>query len=143
MVYVKIFLNENKGNDIYQKYVFSLNEIILQFLGIYNDSHWELDERRVMKKRLCGFGWVLYDDRIIITFGGWTCDGSFNCENIYYLDLENDNDSWKESKLKCPKPGACNALIRDNKTVHIMPYFSFKDHYCIDIAELLPTDLIR
>ena len=143
--YVKIFLNDNENNDIFKKYVFSLNDIILKFLGIYNNSHWEENKERRMKQKMGGFGWVLYDDRIIITFGGWIQNQPFasKCDEIYYLDLENKNGSWEESKLKCPKPGACNALIKDNKTVHIMPYFLYQDHYSIDIADILPSNLIK
>ena len=75
------------------------------------------------------FGSILYDDRIIITFGG-ICGISGKMDNIYYLNLY-DNNGWKESKIKCLKSGACHALLLNNNIVHIFPYYDYKDYFSI------------
>lgn len=88
------------------------------------------------------FGYVLYKQRVIITFGGR--DDTNECvDNIYYLDLLNKNDGWKESKLKCPKASTYNALLMNDEIVHIVPFYVHIDHFSIPIKKLLPTKLIE
>eukprot|EP01084_Bolivina_argentea_P216141 367218_1 len=133
--YVKCFLNENI-NNIQMKYVFSLNEIILQYLGIYNNCKWNKYENLKLPKKLCQFGYVLYNNRYIITFGGETCRDKA-IDSIYYMDLIGDM-KWKMSTVQCPEAGYYHALIVNNKTVHIIPYYGTRTtHFCIDICHIL------
>eukprot|EP01084_Bolivina_argentea_P031671 58615_1 len=119
------------------------------FNRVENICKWQKIKKRTMLMKLYNFGYLLYDHRIIITFGGSTrshgTKANYNngdVDSIFYIDLFGDN-CWKESKLKCPKKGACNAVII-NKTVHIMPFWGrYADHVCIDISSILPKKLLK
>eukprot|EP01084_Bolivina_argentea_P098475 176981_1 len=123
-------------------YPLELNDIILNFLGIFNTIHiWQKLDKLILPRAIYQFGYVLYMNRVIITFGGR--DETNECiDNIFYLDLLNKNDGWKECKLKCPKPSTYNAVLMNNNTVHIIPFYVHKDHYSIPIKKLLPNKLI-
>eukprot|EP01083_Nonionella_stella_P217571 781054_1 len=117
--------------------------------GAYYDTFWALNlnnhswvnnKKRKLPKKMKGFGYVLYDDRIIITFGGASREGAVN--NIYYIDLFGD-DNWKESKIKCPRGEQCQAVLINNDLVEIVPWIgAHPTHSSIKIAELLPPSLI-
>ena len=125
-------------------YPISLNDIILKYLG-YEDSMslWRKDEKRKMIKKLRSFGYILYNNQVITIFGGRCKDFYTKNQTIYYLDLFS-NDGWKESKLKCPKPGECHAVNVDDKYVYILPsYDDHKDIFKIQIVDILPSNLIK
>ena len=110
--------------------------------GIDNTIHcWTKHENWTMPKTIYQFGYVLYRERVIITFGGRD-ETNETIDNIFYLDLLNKNDGWKESKLKCPKSSTYNALLMDDNIVHIVPFYVHKDHFSIPIKKLLPNKLI-
>ena len=44
-------------------------------------------------------GYCMYDNRIIITFGGHTSN-NIAIDDIYYIDLFGDK-GWKKSVIKC------------------------------------------
>eukprot|EP01084_Bolivina_argentea_P212056 360548_1 len=112
---------------------------IVMFLG--NDiSVWKRYSAKRMHRKMGQFGYVLYNNRIIITFGGRTENGSV--DNIYYIDTFDDNSSWKESAITIPKRGSYNAVLIDNKTVHILPFYEHSDHFYVDITNILPPELL-
>eukprot|EP01084_Bolivina_argentea_P267396 453884_1 len=109
----------------------------IQLNNKYN-LKWETHSDRKMLTKLSGFGYVLYKDRILITFGGQTENFKL-IDTIYYIDLQNNN-SWKQSKLKCPKPGFCNAVII-NEIIQIFPNGSYCDHFSVNISDIIPLNL--
>eukprot|EP01084_Bolivina_argentea_P059253 108164_1 len=125
-------------------YDIAINDIIEMYL--VNDenkieySQWEKVNKYKMPVKLHGFGSVLYDDRVIIMFGG-KIEGNHQRDNIYYLDL-NSNNGWKECMLKVPKPGSCNAVLINHKIIHILPYSSYTNHWSIHVKDLLPATLV-
>eukprot|EP01084_Bolivina_argentea_P164646 286226_1 len=131
--YVKMTY-ENKN------YFVPLNYIILLYLGKYFSLNWKRIPENKLVQKLCSFGSVLYNDRVIITFGG-EIENEVDIDKIYYIDLLSNN-GWKQSKLRLPKPGSCNALIRNKKTIHLTPFVSYADHLCVDISDVLPYSLI-
>eukprot|EP01084_Bolivina_argentea_P110436 197196_1 len=78
---------------------------------------WKKNKKRKMIKDLSRFGYILYDDRIIIIFGGGNDERHW--DEIYYLDLNDDNSSWKRSTVKCPKRGNYDAVLCGDNTVQI------------------------
>ena len=92
-----------------------------------------------MIRGLRSFGTVFYDHRVIVVFGGIAEHRLI--DTIYYLDIGGE-DGWKESEMKCPKPGMCNAVLMGD-TVHLLPYYAWNDHYSAPIAHILPRELLR
>ena len=81
-------------------------------------SQWKTNKNRKILFSMYLFDYVLYDKRIIITFGGNTITNNNqikNSDKIYYIDLLNKNSIWKESKIKCKKSGRCNAVLVNDK----------------------------
>ena len=83
--------------------------------------------------------YILYCNKVIITFGGKMDDDSF--DNIYFIDITDNNSICKESQLKLPMVGACHAIICNEKIVHILPSGHNK-HFCIDVKYILPDFLL-
>eukprot|EP01084_Bolivina_argentea_P212054 360545_1 len=109
---------------------------ILMFLGDdINISVWKFCATKKMPRKMCQFGYILYNNRIIITFGGRTENGSI--DNIYYMDTFDDNSSWKEAAVTIPKRGGYNAVLIDNKTVHLLPFYNHYDHFYVDINKII------
>lgn len=121
-----------------------LNDVILKFLGIQNTiNNWQKIECCSLPIGLYQFGYVLYRERIILTFGGRN-EGNECVDNIFYFDLLNKCDGWKECKIKCPKASTYNALLMEgDDIVHIVPFYVDKDHFSIPINKLLPKQLIQ
>eukprot|EP01084_Bolivina_argentea_P288352 494889_1 len=95
---------------------------------------WSNEKQLKLPMKMSLFGYILYNDRIIITFGGKT-EGRKDINNIYYLNLL--TGLWNESKIKCAHAGSCHALLIDT-IVHIIPRSSYSEHYYIDICYILP-----
>eukprot|EP01084_Bolivina_argentea_P150320 262523_1 len=129
------FLKKQSG----KQYDVLINEVIAMYLGedmLY--AEWKLFDEYKLPEALYGFGFVMYDDRILIAFGG---SGKFkSSDDILYLDL-NGKDGWKQCECKLPSAGYCHALLIDNKTVHILPYYQNTMYYTIDIHDLLPINV--
>merc|ERR1711933_566031 len=90
-----------KNNNYNIDYPLELNNVILKFFGINNTIDiWEKNEKWNLPKGIYQFGYVLYKNRVIITFGGRD-ETNETIDDIFYLDLFNKNEGWKESKLKC------------------------------------------
>lgn len=123
-----------------------LVEVISEYVGDFIDeiplSQWRLDKKRKLKVPLSAFGHILYDNRIIITFGGETKNLEW-IKDIYFLDLNHKKKGWKKSKLQMDHAGACNALLINDKTVHVLPFNDYRQHYKIDIDQILPKKLIN
>eukprot|EP01083_Nonionella_stella_P291437 991685_1 len=106
---------------------------------------------------------VLYDNRVVIAFGGRKWEdyededdmnevGEANpvgihtylggkLDGIYYMDLYG-NAEWNKANIKCPKPGKHNVVIANN-IVHLMPWGDYNDHFYIKISDLLPVELVN
>ena len=86
----------------------------------------------------------MYNERVIITFGGEKLSESDHVEidNIYYIDIVSD-DGWIECELKVPKKGLCEAVLIDDEYVHIIPSYDYYDHFIINIDDLLPNELLK
>eukprot|EP01084_Bolivina_argentea_P260561 440056_1 len=109
-------------------------------LSDINNNKWKPYKTGWKLPQYMGFTSVLYDNRIIINFGGW---GYQRCiDDVYYMDIFGDG-KWKIAEVKCPKPGKCNVVITDNKTVHVLPWDRYTDHFCINIADLLPETVLN
>eukprot|EP01083_Nonionella_stella_P008898 25779_1 len=135
----QMYYNSNNYNV---DYPVELNDIVLHFLGIGNTIHiWQKNERWRMPKAVYQFGYVMYKNRVIITFGGRD-ETNETIDDIFYLDLFNKSDGWKSSKLKCPKRSTYNAVLMEDDTVHIVPFYVHKDHFSIPIKKLLPSKLL-
>ena len=104
----------------------------------HKNSNWELPIV------LCGFGSVLYDDRILIVFGGRT-KFSHLCNRIYYLDVTASDSKWIEiENVKCPFHGCCNALlVQKESIVHLLPFGNYNHHTTINVYNLLPSELLN
>ena len=143
------YIMDNKNGKCFRDYnVFiipsNMVDVICKFVGEFIDemhlSQWKMDKKRRLKVPLSAFGHILYDNRIIITFGGETKHLEW-IKDIYYLDLTNHKKGWKKSKLQMDRVGACNALIIGD-TVHILPFNDYKQHYKITIYQILPEKLL-
>eukprot|EP01084_Bolivina_argentea_P142342 250083_1 len=131
-------LNQKDSAGVQDCYIFDLKNV---------NNVWKKENNSPIRlsMRLWGFGYVLYDNRIIITFGGAT-ENYHSIDRIYYIDLLR-NDKWKESKLKCPGKGIepCSLII-DDGIIHIMKQRQMvheKDHFYINISEILPSNLLK
>merc|ERR1712154_306599 len=140
----QMFLKYDDYKDL--MYPLSLNDIVINYLGEdINSSHWMNSENNKMMKKLSAFGYVLYDDRILIIFGGSTVDDK-KVDDIYYIDLmskDKESEGWKESTMKCPKSGDCQAVLVDDETIHIIPYYEYTEHFSIDVSYLIPSNLLN
>ena len=140
--FVREILNECEY-EVVLRFDIAINDMIAEYIG--NDymewTQWRCIEEYKMPLQMHGYGSLLYDDRIIVVFGGKIA-GNLDIEDIFYLDLE-DMNGWKKCEhAKMAKPGSCNAVVLD-ESVHILPYSSFNDHFVINIRELLPASLIK
>ena len=141
------WINEHifdKNSEFERFYPLVLNEVILRFLGVSNTlSLWQKNENCAMPISVYQFGYVLYKNRIILTFGGRNEDNEV-IDNIFYIDLLHKSRGWKECKIKCPKASTYNAiLMKEDEFVHIVPFYVDKDHFSIPINKLLPKKLIE
>ncbi len=82
----------------------------------------------------------MYDDRVVIMFGG-KIEGNVQKDSVYYLDLNND-DGWKECDVTVPNAGSCNAVVLNDKIIHLLPYSSYTHHCWTDVKDLLPDALV-
>merc|ERR1712154_497497 len=48
-----------------------------------------------------------------------------------------------ESTMKCPKSGDCQAVLVDDETIHIIPYYEYTEHFSIDVSYLIPSNLLN
>ena len=111
-------------------------DIILSFDG-YN---WYKYDQYKLPAAIRGFGYVIYDDRIIITFGGIGRQRYLN--DIYYLDL-NSKNGWETSTFQLQVAGMYNALLIDGDTVHLFPFYSgHNTYYILKVSHVLPKSLI-
>jgi len=94
---------------------------------------------KTLPQTINGFGYMLYANRIVITFGGSIQRNKF-IDNIYYTDILNVNDSWKEASIKCPKKGGYHAILISNQIVHLIHFG--KEQFCMNIKDLLPQSII-
>mmetsp|Transcript_44700 Transcript_44700/g.74004 ORF Transcript_44700/g.74004 Transcript_44700/m.74004 type:complete len:477 (-) Transcript_44700:163-1593(-) len=120
-----------------------LNDVVLDFLGLENTIHcWQRREKWSMPKAVYQCGYVLYKQRIILTFGGR--DDTNECiDDIFYLDIADAKSGWRESKVKCPKASTYSALLMDEARVHIVPFYVHHDHFVAEVADLLPKKLVQ
>ena len=106
---------------------------------IGNNHRWKQNASLMLPLHLRAFGSVLYDDRVIIVFGGEGKSGYQ--DSIRYLDL--NGFTWKKSKLKLPQSGKYHAVLMDSGDVHILPFYTNKNHYTINVCKILPKSLIK
>ena len=85
------------------------------------------------------FGTVLYDNRIIIVFGVY---GVVRQMKIYYLDIKDDK-GWIESELELKTASSHNALMMDEDTVDILPFYDSQLHLIVKVEDILPASLLR
>jgi len=124
----------------------NITDIITSYLNLdeIHLSQWKVDRKKRLKLPLAAFGYVLYDERVIVTFGGETNAGH-NVKDIFYLDLCKPGKAWKKSEMELEHFGACNAFLINGKTVHVAPCGpgnDYKQHYSIEIDRILPPKLL-
>eukprot|EP01084_Bolivina_argentea_P164799 286463_1 len=103
-----------------------------------NNNKYQCIYKKTLPQTINGFGYILYCNRIIVTFGGSIQRNKF-IDNIYYTDILNINDSWKESTIKCPKKGGYHAILLQNQIVHLIHFG--KEQFCMNIKDLLPKSM--
>ncbi len=60
-----------KNNQFEIDYPLELNGLILRFLGVFNTiNHWQKSEECALPKAIYQFGYVIYRQRVVLTFGG-------------------------------------------------------------------------
>ena len=114
---------------------------IVNIILSYNDYYWYKNDRFKLPKKLRDFGYVLYDDRVIIIFGGDGIDAGIGY-NIYYLDL-NDDKGWIKSTVELEKSGYYTALFMDKDTIYVLPSCcGHSECYIIKVNKILPQSLM-
>ena len=95
---------------------------------------------KTLPQTINGFGYILFANQIIITFGGSIQRNKF-IDNIYWTDMLNANEGWKEAQIKCPKKGGYHALLIEHHIVHLIHFG--KEQFCMNIRDLLPATLLN
>jgi len=116
--------------------------ITFAMIWVYNiQSHqYQCIYNKKLPQTVNGFGYVLFARRIIIIFGGSIERNKF-IDNIYWTDILDANDGWKEAQIKCPKKGGYHALLIDKKIVHLIHFG--KEQFCMNIRDLLPRRIVN
>ena len=132
--------NDKVLQIIHAWYDYDIPAEIINIILSYDDYHWYKNDAFTLPDKMRVFGYILYDDRIIITFGG---DGYFTRINsVYYLDL-NDDEGWVQSRVKLGKAGYYTALMMNENTIYVLPSFCGEtEYYIIKINQILPESLI-
>eukprot|EP01083_Nonionella_stella_P261750 890802_1 len=128
---------ESDYNTYFDFWTFDLNDMM--------NNTWKQHKKQKQIKYQ-QFTAVLYDNRVVIAFGGYKWSDYRDVSNgqlddIYYMDLYGDAE-WNKANVKCPKSGNCNVVIVNN-IVHIMPWYGYDDHFYIKISDLLPAKLLN
>ena len=111
------------------------------------NNNWNKIPSKKLPKQMSGFGYLLYNDRILLLFGGKVADEK-PADNIYYLDILTAQSKWKEAKIKCPLKGGYHAILEQNAAqnvcdkVHLFSASPMKEHFVIDIDKLLPVSIM-
>eukprot|EP01084_Bolivina_argentea_P160999 280300_1 len=131
--------------------------LILDLNKNMNKTSWSKTKKRKLPQKIGRFGYLLYDNRVIIIFGGIVDNerGARPSDKIYYIDLSAKESlwskSWKEIKLKCPVKSHYMAFLANNKIVHLIqgldtwnkPDADTLNHFSIDISQILPHKLLN
>eukprot|EP01084_Bolivina_argentea_P271857 462681_1 len=102
----------------------------------YDCTHCELTKLNNIRMplKIAQFGYIVYNDRFIIIFGGKINSGYLN--SIYIFDT-NKFDNWMLSEIKCPIKSAFYAIITKNDSIHLFERDSdAHKHWVLHIDQL-------
>ena len=117
----------------YDKYPVDIINVIMMFSD-HDEYSWMQLDAWELKYKMYDFGYILYD-HYIITFGGYSTPCIFTDE-VFILDVLNQDKGWIESNIKCPKNGAYIAILTSNETVHLFGFLVRTSHHSIAISEI-------
>ena len=99
---------------------------------------WEKIHDFTLEKPMRGCGYVIYK-HYIITFGGNIAYDEY-IDNIYILDMRDEEKGWIESKMKCPKKSEYRGILTSNGDIHLFQAGNKKyesGHYSIHSSFIL------
>ena len=121
------------------------SEIVNLMLSFNGYNQWYIKEAYRLPTTIHSFGAVLYDDRIVIIFGGFFQPDSYNFirqSKVYYLDIT-DEKGWVESEFELRNASSHSALLMDEDTVHILPFYDSQQYLIVKGQDVLPESLLR
>jgi len=125
----------------YYDYILCSYQFVNDFwIYCMQSNQYQCVQSKTLPRTINGFGYILFANRIIITFGGSVQRNKF-IDNIYWTDILSPLDGWKEAPLTCPKKGGYHALLVDNRVVHLIHFG--KEQFCMNIKDLLPSPMVH
>ena len=126
---------------------FSMSSTIKQN-EVDNVPNFNIIQKWKLPMPLYRFGHIIFQNYLLI-FGGFTTGKKF-VDSIYILDLNNDNEGWKELKhIKCPIPSQYSAVLTNEMNVHLFAGYnnvivskSQRGHYSLPIRTVLGSQYI-
>ena len=116
-------------------------EVIMEMIHTFYcaEYNWSTFDLK-LKQPLSGSGYIIYE-HFVITFGGKSSNYYHaDIDKIYILDIENTDNGWIESPVKCPKKSRYIAVLTSDKNVHLFDNDK-PGHYSISLAKILNMDI--
>ena len=135
--------NLNKATDM-----FAVSNIIAK--DKYDNIKWTIKEKQKLPNPMWSFGCILYKS-FIITFGGklntkWDC-----IDDIFVLNISDDNQEWKplkwkENIIKCPGESLYAAILindEENKNKNELLVFGYIRESINSIYVIISKDIVN
>ena len=137
-------LNHDKAKKVICAW-YKVADIPMEIISIilsYDGYNWYKNDIYKLPSKIRAFGHILYDDRVIIMFGGEEIKVN-NVNTIYYLDL-NDTKGWIKSSFSLQKAGLYSVVMMDKDTIYVLPCScGHQEYFAIKLNKILPETLIR